>query len=278
MSARLVYTDGVKKLETLQQLPPWEWPESATATLLGTLADTTADPTDRLLAAKLASESPGMDDRLAEALLTVLGDRASSETLRAQAALALGPILEQADVDGLDDAAISQATFSKLGDALRAVYEDPSEPQVLRRRALEAAVRAPQDWQTKAIQTASADADASWQLTAAFCMRFARGFDAQIIAALDSANAEIRCEAVLAAAAWQLEAAFDQVAALIRPPTSDKALLLAAIEAVASIRPEEASELLARLLESPDEDIALSADEAINMAAAGSFDPDEGEL
>ena len=62
-------------------------------------------------------------------------------------------------------------------------------------------------------------------------MRFVRGFDAEIIAALASKHPQIRCEAVLAAGAWELQDAFDSVAALIRSKKTDKLLLLAAIEA-----------------------------------------------
>jgi HEAT repeat protein len=272
-----VYIERVD-LKILQDLPPWEWPESATTTLLQVLADTTGDPNDRRLATELAGESVAIDDQLAEALLTVVTDRTALDTLRARAAVALGPVIEQADCDGFDDPdepPISQSTFLKLCDTLRAVYQDTSAAQEVRRRALESAVRAPQDWQAAAIRTAFSDPDTGWQLTAAFCMRFVRGFAAEIVAALGSANVEIRCEAVLAAGTWEVAEAYQQVAALIRSPTSDKALLLAAIESAPNIRPEEAAELLSELLESPDEDIALAAEEALSMASLHSLDGDD---
>jgi hypothetical protein len=49
----------------------------------------------------------------------------------------------------------------------------------VRRRVLEASVRAPQDWHQEAIREAYSSGDESWRLTAVFCMRFVRGFKDQ---------------------------------------------------------------------------------------------------
>ena len=68
-------------------------------------------------------------------------------------------------------------------------------------------------------------------------MRFVRGFDQQILEALDSKNQDIHYEAVLAADNWAVDAAWPHVAALVTSGETDKPLMLAAIEAVASIRP-----------------------------------------
>jgi hypothetical protein len=54
-------------------------------------------------------------------------------------------------------------------------------------------------------------------------------------------------------------------------------LLLAAIEAVASIRPAEAREVLGDLLDSDDEEIAEAASEAIDMADVESDLEDDEE-
>ena len=64
--------------------------------------------------------------------------------------------------------------------------------------------------------------------------------------------------------------------ALVAAPDTDKALLLAAIEAAAAIRPQEAQPLLAELSDSDDTDISDAADNAI-MMATNPFD-DESEL
>jgi hypothetical protein len=63
-----------------------------------------------------------------------------------------------------------------------------------------------------------------------------------------------------------VDAAWDDVSGLLTTKGTEKELLLAAIEAVASIRPEEAIELLSRFVSSEDEDIAEAAHEAIAMA------------
>jgi hypothetical protein len=54
---------------------------------------------------------------------------------------------------------------------------DASVPTDVRRRILEASVRAPQDWHRDAIRAAYASDDDVWRLTAVFCMRSVRGFE-----------------------------------------------------------------------------------------------------
>ncbi len=137
-------------------------------------------------------------------------------------------------------------------------------------------MRAPQDWHKDAVGTAFSSDDEAWRLTGVFCMRFVRGFDAQILEALDSTNPDIHYEAVLAAGNWEVGAAWPHVAALVTSGDTDKSLLLAAIEAVASIRPHEATEILGDLADSDDEDIVAAIDEAMAMAD-GLSDEDEDE-
>ena len=67
------------------------------------LEDRQAEESDRLLAAELAGEVVVIDDDLAGTLLSLVGDAAASEPLRCRAALSLGPVLEQMDLDGDDD-------------------------------------------------------------------------------------------------------------------------------------------------------------------------------
>lgn len=90
-------------------------------------------------------------------------------------------------------------------------------------------------------------------------------FDEQILEALDSKNGSIHYEAVMAAGSWELDEAWPHVAALLDPKRTDKALLLAAIEAAASIRPGEAAHTLIGLTNSSDEDIVEAAYEAMAM-------------
>jgi hypothetical protein len=99
-------------------------------------------------------------------------------------------------------------------------------------------------------------------------MRFLRGFDDQILEALNSNNPHIHCQAVCAAGHWEVDEAWPHTAALINSKETDKPLLFAPIDAVAAIRPEEAQIILGDLLDSDDEDIVEAASEAFSMAEA----------
>jgi hypothetical protein len=108
-------------------------------------------------------------------------------------------------------------------------------------------------------------------------MRFVRGFDEQIVEELDNKNPEFHLEAVLAAGSWGVEAAWPHIAALIHSRRTPKPLLLAAIEAVPSIRPQEASEVLSRLIESRDADIVDAVHEALALAEEPSDEDEDDE-
>jgi hypothetical protein len=256
-------------LKTLRDTPPWEWPKNAGQMFLGILRNRQAKASDRLLAADLAGDFTVIDDALADALLSILGDAAEPEELRAQAAISQGPAIEQAFIDEFDDpdsVPISEKTFRKVKQALRKLYLDSSVPKLVRRRILEAAVRAPEEWHTGAIRSAYASEDQEWKLTAVFCMNYVRGFDQQILEALESAAPEIHYQAVRAAGTWEVDAAWPHVTALLASANPGKDLMLAAIEAVATIRPREAGTILVDLADSEDEDIADAANEAMSMA------------
>ena len=257
-------------VKTLAEIPPWEWPDGTENALLDILRDARASASDRLLAAELAGDFTVIDDELVGALLTIVRSDHESEDLRGQAAISLGPILEHADMDEFedpDDVPIAEHTFHRIQESLRRLYMDAGVPKDVRRRILEAAVRAPQDWQQDAIRAAYASDDEAWRLTAVFCMRFVRGFTKQILEAVNSSNPDIHYEAVCAAGNWEVEGAWPHVVALVRSRSTEKHLLLAAIEAVGSIRPREAADILDELADSSDEDIADAVSEALAMAA-----------
>lgn len=268
-------------LSELESTPPWEWPADAGRTILAVLRDETADTETRMLAAYLGGDVEVVDDELAGALFTLVADPAVAEPLRAQAAIALGPALEHADItdydDDEDDILIGRELFPRLCAGLRRVYEDGDAPKEVRRRVLEAAVRAPQDWHTEAVRRAFASADADWRLTAVFAMQYIEGFAPQVLASLDDPDPEIRLEAVTAAGNWGLEAAWDRVVRLAQEPETGKDLRLAAIEAVAGIRPEAAEEVLADLKDDLDEDILEAVRDALAMAGeiGDEFDGDD---
>jgi hypothetical protein len=152
-------------LKTLKDTPTWEWPEGAETMFLGILRDDRADESHRLLAAELAGDFTVINDELADVLLSILCSGDESEKMRGKTAISLGPALENADMDGFDDpddVAISEQTFRKIQETLRKLYMDADVPKEVRRRTLEASVRAPQNWHPDAVRAAySSDDDGS---------------------------------------------------------------------------------------------------------------------
>ncbi len=267
-------------LKVLSETPPWDWPEGASKEILAILADERADASDRILAAELAGDFTVINDNLVGVLLSMLQSGEESDDLRSKAAISLGPVLEHADTDGFedpDDVPISEDTFHRVQNSLRKLYFDADVPKDVRRRTLEASVRAPQGWHQDAIRAAYGSNDEDWKLTAVFSMRWVHGFDHQILEALGSGNQDIHYQAVCAAGNCELDAAWSHVSRLLRAPETDKPLLLAAIDAVASIRPQEAGVILADLTDSDDEDIVAAAYEAMAMADGLSGDDFEEE-
>ena len=271
-------------LTRIAQQLPWLWPSDIDSTLLALLRDRQAAELERLQAAEMAGEGAIINDDLAGALLSVVGDANASEELRTRAALSLGPVLEEMDTDsfgdlpGLDEDSfdappISEHTFRRIQQSLHARYQETDIPKEVRRRILEASVRAPADWHPDAVRAAYSSEDRDWRLTAVFAMRWVAGFGDEIVAALDDPDDEIRYEAVWAAGNWEIDGTWPHVSALLSAPDTDKALLLAAIDAAVSINPHEAKPLLAELTDSQDTDIADAADSAMMMASSP-FDHD----
>jgi hypothetical protein len=209
-----------------------------------------------------------------------LGSAGESEPLRARAAISLGPVLELAEGDGFadpDEVPITEDMFRNIQDSLQKLYMDAGTPKEVRRRTLEASVRSPQPWHPDAIGVACASGDREWMLTAVFAMRWVRGFDNQILAALKSADPEIHYEAVTAAGNRELDAAWPHIVELVNDARTPQPLLLAAIGAVGSIRPTEAGQVLIDLADSEDEEIADAAEEARLMAEGALADEDEDD-
>jgi hypothetical protein len=257
-------------LKTLKDSPPWDWPTGTRKLLLDILRDDHSAETDRLVATQLAGDFTVISDEVAEALLSILRRSDLSETLRSQAAIALGPVLDHTDTEGFGEDSqtilIAERTFHDIQASLQTLFLRADVPKDVRRRILEASVRAPQDWHPEAVREAYASPDEAWKLTAVFCMSYIPGFDEQILEGLESENRDMRYEAVLAAGTWEVDGAWPHVVAIITSERNDKSLLLAAIDAVASIRPNDAAEILLDLSESDDDDIVEAVDEALAMA------------
>lgn len=256
-------------LKKLKDSPPWDWPEDTPAVLHATLVDGRAKESDRLLAAHLAGDYTVMNDELAGTLLDIVRRGDEKEELRGAAVISLGPALEDADTMGFEDSdetLISEETFLRIRQSLRELFLDTSVPRELRRRILEASVRAPEEWHGEAVRTAYGEKDRDWRLTAVFCMCFISGFSDQILEVLDSDDPNIRYHAVVAAGNWGVKAAWPEVVNLCTDADTDKQLKLAAIDAIACIRPQEALEILSELTEDEDEDIVAAAYDALAIA------------
>lgn len=256
-------------LEEIQNTPSWEWTEETGKFLHKVLTDRRAKLSDRILAAELSGELTVMNDELADSLLGIVKSREEPEELRGNAVTSLGPALEYADTmefEDLEEDVISEEMFSRIQRSLRELYGDAGLTEDLRRQVLETAVRAPEEWHQKAVRAAYYSGDEDWRVTAVFCMNFIRGFDGEIIESLQSADPDIHIDAVSAAGVWGLDAAWKHIAGLAKDENIDKTLRLAAIDAIAGIRPSDSLAILGDLTTSEDDDIVEAAFEAMAMA------------
>ena len=256
-------------LEMLNAVPSWEWPNDAGALFIEVLRDTASEESDRLIAAELAGDFTVVNDEIFDILLSIIGNEEEMASLRGTAAIALGPALDHSAMEGFDDPddmPISEPTFLKAQELLRKLFMDGDVPKEVRRRILEASVRAPQDWHQEAVRDAYSSDDDDWKLTAVFSMCYVGGFDGQILEALQSDNEEIEYEAIHSAGNWGLDAAWQHIEGIVTAADQNKLLLLAAIEALATIRPDQAGMVLVDLTLRDDEEVVDAANEAMAMA------------
>lgn len=258
-------------LTVLRNTPPWTWPRAASGTLVGVLRDAGAGELDRLRAADLAAKQVFLSDQIVDTLLQIVANSEETDALRGRAAFVLGPVLENAEVEGFDElyAPICEAKYLRVMAFLRQHYEDPEVPALVRKRILEASVRGipidVQDWHQDAVREAFASDDEDWRRTAVYAMRWVPDFEEQIVEALESANPHIQCQAVHAVASWEIEEAWPRIFALVNSGSSDTLLMLALVGAVATISPHAPHEVLGHLIDSGDEEVAESARGALGI-------------
>ncbi len=258
-------------LKALIGTPPWDWPEDIGKTFLEILKDREADAADRILAVEMSSDISQINDEIAEVMLSIADNDNESGEMRCRAVMSLGAALEYADMEGFDDpdeVPISEKMFDFIQKTFRRLYMDAAVPETVRRRMLEASVRAPMEWHRNHVRAAYHSTEEAWRLTAVFCMGFIPGFDEEILTALSSENPDIVCQAVWAAGNWGMDNAWPNIAALLDSERTEKELLLAAIDAAINIRPAAAVTLLGDLVDSTDPEIADAASEALSMAEA----------
>ena len=263
-------------INTLQNIPAWEWPETARDEILGILRNRAAPAEERMLAVELAYEAVTDSDEGIAVLANIVADGTESEEMRGKAALAIGPALETAHSEGRGEEGISvsEAAYRKVQTTLKDVYDNEAEPSELRRCAFEALVRAPEGWHQEAIRDAYDNLEEGWHRSAVFAMRFVPGFEDQILESLESEDEEVLFNAICAAAEREVRDAWPYIEDFLADEAIDKELLLAAIDATPFIAPnvDAATEALDALLMNDDQDIVDAAMEAVASVTAGDDD------
>lgn len=262
------------ELQQIYNTPPWEWPETVTTLFLNALQDPHVDEADRLLAAEMAGDFVAIKDDLAKALLDIVEDNRESIELRSKAVISFGVALdyiyfdmdEFAEVDEYNDFAVSEQMYQRILESLKSLYFDGTVPELVRRRTLEASVRSPQEWHCGAVRAAYQSQEKNWLITAVFCMQYIKGFQQEILEALQSKIPEIKYLAIQAAGNWGVTEAWPDIRNVLRNQDADMNLLLTAIDASVDIGHHEAIGVLNDLLaHSSNDDITEAAYEALAM-------------
>lgn len=274
-------------INMLNDTPPWEWPEDVGEILSKVFLDKNAPAPDRLLAAELAGDTVVMDNDMAPRLLSIVKDTGESEELRSTAAVCFGAGLEYAEMMDFDDYGgegdiLTEEVFNEVQETFRILYYDADTPKIVRRRILEGSVRGSAEWHKEAVREAYSLDDTEWRITAVFCMGYVKGFEDKIMESLESESPEVLYEAVRSAGHWGIKDAWSCIKELLLKEDIDKWLLIAAIEAAATVNPEESVEILMGFEDSEDNDIADAAEDALVTAGMAvddfgdnDFDDDE---
>lgn len=257
------------------------------------------DETSRALVEALRSGDPAVQEPAIEAIAEVVDDALSRELerfarddgndleLRARALIALGPALqmcwETEEDDGslappppdasiieqaLYDHPLSDVAYREIRNGLRRIYHDATLPKLVRRRALEAAVRAPRSWQRDAVMAAFRSGDPDWRVTAIFSMGYLGGlreggFDEEIHEAFTADDPLARRQAILASGTAGVDRMATPLLELAVDPCAEGEDRLAAIISLAEMMPDGADDVLERITDDPDREIAEAAEAAV---------------
>lgn len=236
--------------------------------LLARLKDRSLADEERIVAIRLAGDVTVLDDSLAESLLGLVKADDEPDDVRGAAAIALGPVLEDCDAYGADDedmVGISEDMFDRLREGLRQIVTDTGQPVDVRRRALEASVRAPEEWHVSQVRKAFASDDPLWKITGVFCMGFVPGFEEDLLATIEHDDDELAGEALRAAGNQVLDDAFETMRETALDEEVSLVRRIGAIEGLAGFMTSEASDLLADLSESGNPEIADAAEHAHSL-------------
>lgn len=209
--------------------------------------------------------TPGLVDGDAAAIrhLDLVEHSEEPIEVRARAASALAPALEEYG-SGWEDPyrsrALSREGYRRVQKRLERVYRRATVPKLVRRRVLEASVRAPEPWHRGAIRAAWKEADAAWRRTAVHAMGYVDGFEDALAEAL-----KVDDERIVAAALRSIAdcgRVGDAAEVLVGYACSDDCACecrVAAIEGLRFVSSRRARRVLDRLTQSSDDDVAGTA-------------------
>jgi HEAT repeat protein len=224
-----------------------------TAVFLAALGD--RDPDVRRDAIRGLWEYEGRD--LIDALIALL-EHDPDAGVRAEAALALGRFVLQAELDML-----RAGDAGRIEQALHSVLDNHAEIAEVRARALEALGARNEDWVRDVIQDAYDSGDRRLRLSAVHAMGRSAGaaWLPAVYEELESDDAEMRFEAAVAAGAIAEEDAVARVVPLLHD--EDAEVQLAAIAALGQIGGAEARAALRELLAKNAERTREAIEEAL---------------
>lgn len=225
-----------------------------------------------------------MDDDTAAAFLKIAEGDASPE-VRADVILGLGPIIEECGDEmlasgDLEDgfAPLSTARYKDLQTRLRKLYDDASQPAIVRRRALESLVRDQQPWMDDEAKKLAASGERDWKLTSLFVMGHLSGFDDVILEELNGSDPELVAEAVHAAGRRAIEGAAEKIADFAASDEADHDVRVSAILALPYLD-EDCGDLLEELARDDDDEISEAAGAALDdlrmLQMEDAFDEEE---
>lgn len=213
-----------------------------------------------------------MDDGIALAIVA-LAESDASEDVRADALVALGPLLEEGwdeddgDWDGdpgmVDVAGVSREAFEAVRTRTRALYTDARQPALVRRRAFEVLIRDLQPEHAAEVRAHYAGGDPDWRRTAVFAMGVVPGFERELASLVATADGDLLFEAVRAAGAMEVRGAAGRIRRLAASEDTPRDLRIEAIVALPDVD-AGCHELLEDLMESDDPEIADLAEDAMD--------------
>lgn len=252
-------TTLLENLNQLNEIPPDEWPDKARDMIFRGLHDTNTET--RLAATNLAW--PILDQAIADRLLEIVQSDPDEE-VRSRAAICFGPVFEDWDMFGDDLTVVSlkENTVERVRESFKRIYDDPSQPKLVRRRVLEASVRAPESWHEEATEKAFRSNDEDWRVTAIFCMGFVPGFGDTVLDMLKNGKGDMRDEAVKSAGQLGLSEAVPYLNKLILNDKTKKDLRIEALFALSAIADEDSAEIFATMMDHSDDELAEAAADA----------------